>query len=169
MKEVDYLATNAGKKFEEDFKLSCDKVSHLFVYRFRDGSSSWGGNEKVRFQATNICDFMVFYNTKLLLLELKSVLKKSLPLGNIKTSQIEGLTKAFNKNASHMFIGFLVNFRDYEETYFMSIEQFNNYISNEERKSIPLEYFRSNCVLVKQDLKKVRYSYHIEDFLNELK
>jgi recombination protein U len=110
----------------------------------------------------------VFYQGNLVLLELKSVLKKSLPLGNIKESQIEGLTKAFNRNARHMFVGFLINFRDYEETYFMSIEQFNQYISNEERKSIPIEFCRDNCILIKQEKKKVRYRYDIEDFIKEL-
>ena len=105
---------------------------------------------------------------KLVLLELKSVLKNSLPFGNIKNSQIEGLTKAFNKNASHMFIGFLVNFRDHEETYFMSIEQFNQYVTEAERKSIPIDYFRNNCIFVEQTKKKVRYSYNIEKFMDRL-
>lgn len=141
----------------------------MFVYRFKDGTASWGsgGSSNVRFQATNICDMEIFYQGKLVLLELKSVLKKSLPITNIKASQIEGLTKAFRKNASNMFVGFLVNFRDYEETYFMSIEQFNQYISNEERKSIPIEYFKKNCIIVSQTKKKVRYGYNIEDFLSK--
>lgn len=164
------MAKNEGKKFEEDFKQSCEKVNNLFVYRFKDGTSSWSSNEdnKTRFQATNICDMEIFYQGKLVLLELKSVLKSSLPFGNIKNSQIEGLTKAFNKNASHMFIGFLVNFRDHEETYFMSIEQFNQYVTEAERKSIPIDYFRNNCILVEQKKKKVRYSYNIEKFMDRL-
>ena len=164
------MAKNEGKKFEEDFKQSCEKVDNLFVYRFKDGTSAWSQGEegKTRFQATNICDMEIFYQGKLVLLELKSILKSSLPFGNIKNSQTEGLTKAFNKNANHMFIGFLVNFRDYEETYFMSIEQFNQYIIESERKSIPIDYFRKNCILIEQIKKKVRYSYNIEKFINSL-
>jgi len=164
------MAKNEGKKFEDDFKQSCDKVDNLFVYRFRDGTSSWGQGEdnKTRFQATNICDMEIFYQGKLVLLELKSVLKSSLPFGNIKNSQLEGLTKAFNKNANHMFIGFLINFRDHEETYFMSIEQFNQYIIEADRKSIPIDYCRDNCILVEQKKKKVRYGYDIEKFMDSL-
>ena len=164
------MAKNEGKKFEDDFKQSCEKVDNLFVYRFRDGTSSWNKSEEnqTRFQATNICDMEIFYQGKLVLLELKSLLKSSLPFGNIKNSQTEGLTKAFNKNASNMFIGFLVNFRDYEETYFMSIDQFNQYITEAERKSIPIDYFRNHCILLEQTKKKVRYNYNIEKFMNDL-
>ena len=163
------MAQNAGKKFEEDFKKSCDNIDELFIYRLRDGTSSWGsgGSESVRFQATNICDTIVFYQSKFFLFELKSVLKKSIPLGNIKESQIEGLTKAKNKNAPNMYIGFIINFRDYEETYFMSIEQLNEFINNGERKSIPIEYCRDNCIKIKQTLKKVRYGYNIKEFLEQ--
>ena len=32
----------------------------VFFYRLRDGSSAWGGNEKVRFQQTNMCDVIMF-------------------------------------------------------------------------------------------------------------
>ena len=147
-----------------------EKIDNFFIMRLIDGTASWSSaeSENVRFQAKNICDFVVSYKGKMMLLELKSVLKSSLPFGNIKNSQIEGLTKAFNKNASHMFIGFLVNFRDHEETYFMSIDQFNQYVTEAERKSIPIDYFRNNCILVEQKKKKVRYSYDIEKFMDRL-
>ena len=165
------MAKNEGKKFEDDFKQSCEKVENFFIMRLVDGTASWSSekSDNVRFQAKNICDFVLSYQGKLVLLELKSILKSSLPFGNIKNSQTEGLTKAFNKNATHMFIGFLVNFRDHEETYFMSIEQFNQYVTEVDRKSIPIDFFRNNCILVEQKKKKVRYNYNIEKFMGSLK
>ena len=50
----------------------------------------------------------------------------------------------------------------------MSIEQFNTYKNNTERKSIPIEFCRKNCIQVKQEQKRVRYSYDIEGFVNQL-
>lgn len=162
------MAKNEGKKFEEDFKTSCEKVENLFCYRFKDGSSAWGGNDKTRFQATNICDMEVFYQTKLVLLELKSTLGASLPYGNIKDHQITDMSKALDTKAENIFVGFLINFRDYAETFYMSIEQFNTYKNNTERKSIPIEFCRKNCIQVKQEQKRVRYSYDIKEFINKL-
>lgn len=163
------MPKNEGKKFEEDFKKSCDNTDGVFFYRLKDGSASWGGNDLTRFQAKNDFDNFIYSIYGLCLLELKSTLGKSLPLGNIKQSQIDGLNKAANKNIDKLYAGFIINYRDCEETYYISVQQLNDFINKNERKSIPIDFCRDNGLKLSGKKLKVRYRYNIDEFIKKIK
>ena len=161
---------NEGKKFEEDFIKSVPE--QWFDYRLNDSASSWQGGEKARFTPTNICDFIVYTKKDLWLLELKSHKGVSFPLtpkynpkgkltdyGVIKVKQLDGLVKA---NEKGILAGFVFNFRDKEETYFLMAEKVKEFIDSESRKSIPIDYIKDNGTLIKQTKKISRYTYILE-------
>ena len=146
---------NDGKKFEEDFIKSIPE--NWFKYRLRDSGGSWQGGEKARFTPTNICDFIV-YNNKLWLLELKSHKGKSIPLSCIRENQIKGLEAASKLGVD---AGYIFNFRDVEETYFIDAAKINKFIELSTRKSIPLDFLKEHGMLIPQHKKKVRYRYDL--------
>jgi len=152
---------NAGKKFEEDFKKSVPEC--VFYYRFKDGTASWNKSDKVRFQAHNICDCLIFNNVKLFLLELKSHKGKSLPFSCIRDKQLEELFQA-NK-FGNIQAGLVINFRDLEETYFIDIDKVMNFIHHSDRKSIPVEFLKAEGKFLPQFKKRTRYTYDLIDFL----
>lgn len=152
---------NNGKNFEQDFKNSVP--DDWFYYRLIDGTSSWGGNESVRFQAKNICDCLI-YNGQLHMIELKSHKGKSLPINCIKQNQINGLVKAYDKGVNSWII---VNFSDVEETYVIEIYILYNYIKTTTRKSIPIGFFKEYGYLLQQEKKRTRFKYNLKGVLNE--
>ena len=152
---------NSGKKFENNFKASVP--SNVFYYRFRDGSGAWGGNDKVRFQASNICDCLLFDGYTLYLLELKSTKGKSLPFSNIKQHQIDDLTTA--SSYLNVKCGFMIEFADLDECYFIDISQFNEFLKGTDRKSIPVDYLQNNAIKIGVVKKKVNRRFDIESFL----
>lgn len=146
---------NDGKKFEEDFIKSVPE--NWFKYRLRDSGGSWQGGEKARFTPTNICDFIV-YNNNLWLLELKSHKGKSIPLSCIRENQMNGLEDALKVGVK---AGYVFNFRDTEETYFINAFEICKFVGSTYRKSIPIDYLKENGVLIPQQKKKVRYKYDL--------
>jgi len=148
---------NEGKKFEQDFKNSVP--SNWFYYRFKDGSASWGGNDKVRFQANNICDCMIFNSTYLYLVELKSHKGKSIPLNCIRDNQKVQMKDASNKGCVSLFI---FNMRDIDRTYIVYADDLVDYIENTDRKSIPLEFLIEKGQELIGNKKRTRWIYDIE-------
>lgn len=175
---------NEGKKFEKDFKDSIPE--NVWFYKLRDSASGYQGGEKARFTPSNICDFQLYHN-KLFLLELKSTKEKSLSIGDIrkalyekkdsegkkikyntgvvKTNQVEGMRDAVLTN-SNIIAGFVVNFRRTNETFFLHINDFINFIDYNDRKSIPIEYFYEKGFLIHQKIKRVRWRYAIAYFID---
>ena len=64
-----------------------------------------------------------------------------------------------------IYAGFIINFRDLEETYYLTVEEVISYMKNADRKSIPVEYCRENGVQIPQKKKRTRYSYDMSYFL----
>ena len=81
---------NNGKEFEQDIKLSLEKMPYLWIYR----PSDFGGGQAQRFTNYSLCDYIVF-NTKereLYLLELKSIQGKSISCPSVSLiNQIQNL------------------------------------------------------------------------------
>ncbi len=154
------MSKNPGKKFEEDFIKSipdrCD------VTRLKDGGG-WSNATNMRFTSNNPCDFIVYSSRglfgKMYKFELKSTLGKSLPLSNIKSHQLTGLCDSEDKLVDS---GFVVNFRDVNETYFAEASAVWIFTQTESRKSIPLSWFRGKCTQIQQSLIRVRYRYDLE-------
>ena len=153
---------NPGKAFEQDFIKSVPET--WFKYRLNDSSSSWQGGEAARFTPSNICDFIV-YNSELWLLELKSHKGKSIPLSCIRPKQLDGLNNASIKNVN---AGYVFNFRDVEETYYVSAASLDYFIKMETRKSIPIAWVKQFGVLIPQKKKKVRFNYILDYFGGEV-
>lgn len=146
-----------GKDFEKDFRSSVPKG--YFAYRFKDGTASWDRNSSnVRFQHFNICDFMVFAENHLWLLELKSHKGKSVPIDCIRQTQIDGLIEAQNHDGIHA--GIIFNMSDLEQTYFMPIRRIVEFIESSSRKSFPLDWIKTG-LLIPQTKKKVHYNYDL--------
>lgn len=162
---------NLGKRFEENFKKSIIDDENTLLYRFKDGTANFGGerNTNVRFQASNVCDFMLFhsyeYNSKLFLIELKSHKGKSLPITCIRDNQIKEMTTySKKKNVESLLI---VNFSDIDRCFSISIDQFNEFIKLGERKSIPLSYFEEYGIEIDIIKLKVNNKYNIYNWLEK--
>lgn len=156
---------NEGKKFEEDFKKSIP--SWCWCNRYKDGTANIGNvkNEKVRFQAHNVCDFEVFAENKLFLLELKSYNGVSIPLSGIRKTQLEEMLKASNyKNIEPYF---MLNFRPLQKVYAVKVENVQDFIKKAERKSIPVKWCIENGIEIEVIKKKVRFRYELDNFFRK--
>jgi recombination protein U len=145
---------NMGKVFEKEFKDSLP--SDWYTERYKDDTSGFYG-------VSNPADFRLYCYPVLLLLELKTHKGKSLPLAKIRDSQLKGMLKAVNHYG--VYGGFLVNFRDLEETYFLSVGYVENFVKSGERKSIPVEFFREYGIRIPQTKKRTLYRYDFTEWL----
>lgn len=169
------MAKNPGKKFEEDFVKSipdrCD------VTRLKD-AGGWAKSEELRFTIKNPCDFVVFSGhrlehefTDMYKFELKSLNGKSLPYANIKpkTEKLTAretslifISKLVESEAKGVRAGLVVNFRDTNETFWVTALDVERFVDNADRASIPIDWFREHGHLIKQELIRVRYRYDLE-------
>jgi len=153
---------NEGKKFEQDFKKSIPDT--VYYYRLRDGTAAWDGGENTRFQAMNICDYLM-YDGNFYMLELKSHKGKSIPYTAFRDNQIEGLCNASEYGVK---TGFIINMRDAEQTFFVPASVLYEVIQTSERKSIPLEFLTTQCKQIIGEKKRTRWRYDVERFLVEI-
>lgn len=165
------MATNEGKKFEADFQKSV-KQANYFIYRLRDGTASFDKKEdsNVRFQASNICDFITYIEGNMHLLELKSVGTKAFSFSLIRENQHKSLLEI---NFKGVFAGYLINFRSDEKTYYISAKSMKIIEDTIEKKSFNIndieEKYKNIVTLIGQTKKRVRYSYNIEDLKGVIK
>ena len=86
----------------------------------------------------------------------------------IKKNQLEGLAES-NKYQG-IVSGLVVNFRGVNHTYFLHIDQANRLINNLDKKSFnEQDVINHNGYLIEQHLKKVKYSYNLEKFIEDQK
>lgn len=156
---------NPGKAFEEDMKKSVPE--DCWIYRFKDGTANFGGtkNENVRFQAKNICDFMVMTKEDLILMELKSHANISIPFDCIRSNQIEEMTKVNHPKIKTYFI---FNFRDLEKTFAIESNKLRDYMETTTRKSIPFTWCDEIGIEIIGTKKKTRYRYDLKKFFAEV-
>ena len=154
---------SSGKIFEDNWKKSIPK--DIFYYRFRDGSASWDKGTKTRFQQTNICDCIIFDGDYLYTLELKSTKAKSLPYSNIKEHQIEDLI--WCSNFANVISGFVIEFSDLNECFFVEISLFNKFYEESNRRSIPIDFCRKNALKIDVTKLKVNRRFDINKFIND--
>ena len=154
---------NYGKIFEKDFKDSIP--DNVFQYRFKDGTAAWGGSqENTRFQHQNICDTMLFYQSKLYLLELKTVQGKSFSFANVRQNQIEQLLKA--SVFEGITAGFIINFRDIEKTVFISAFHMYDTMCSICKKSFNISDLHNiKHIEIPSIKKRVRYRYDLGPLL----
>ena len=159
------MAMNAGKKFENDFKNSID-TNEIFLHRFKDGTTGTVNGQMVRFKNKNLCDFLLFKDGLLVLVELKSFLGKSMPFSNIKDTVDEQQTFLYNlrleakKNNVKAYM--ILNFRDLSETYAIDIHNFDEFYKMTNKKSIGIVEARQLGKQLFQQKKRTSYRYEID-------
>ena len=156
-----------GKRFEQDIRASIPP--EFFVERYKDDTAGFKG-------VANPADFRLYKYPFTFLWELKTHKGKSIPLSKIRNSQLKGMRKA----SPHYGVccGFLLNYRDLEETYFITFTALVHkyYTLNDKgdyepkptgRKSIPVEWCRKIGVRIQQTKKVVHYSYDLGSWLED--
>lgn len=160
-----------GKAFEHDFKNSVPE--NAYYYRIKDTANSWSNmnqeNSMARFTAKNEFDSILFSFPTLCVLELKSTkgtafsFKGKSPM--IKEHQIEELEKA--SMTKGICSGFVFNFREPENTYFLGIDEFIAFTNITDKSSINRnDIINSGGIKIDAELKRTRYRYDIKSFLD---
>ena len=179
LKEVNIIAKNEGKRFEDAFVKSIP--DYVLVKRLNDNASSWSGGANTRFASKNECDYILFNDQTMTFygLEMKSTKHNSLTFWRedfedknetqnfqIRKCQIQGLEK-WSKHRG--VFGFVINFRDDEnKTYFIDIVDFLDYTSSLSKKSInKADILQMNPIEIENKLLRTNYRYNVEKFLNE--
>lgn len=174
----DYI--NTGKIFEQEVHDSIKKYNKehgdvVYYHRVKDPASSFGGGGgNTRFSMKNEYDLILYKYPIFFALELKSNGGTSFSFSrndklekgkDIKDSQIMSLVEAERYHGT--VAGLILNFRKYEETYFVRISDFYRFRNETEKKSINREDVLSlNPILIPQTLKKVRYDFDISSLLD---
>lgn len=160
------MSKNEGKKFEEDFEKSCP--GGWQIIRLKDSSASWSNTGVSRFTPKNMCDFILFTGRTLYVLELKSFLGKSMnyKLLNDDREQKLGKMVLFHQNVpANSEAYYILNFREINETYAIKAPVVMRLKHAMERKSISLDQAKVHGILIKQELKRVRYRYDLSVFV----
>lgn len=158
---------NSGKIFEQNFKASIPP--DVFYYRLRDSTASFyggGDGSKIRFQAQNMCDCILFGNQALFLCELKSHKGKSIPFSCIRQNQIEQLTAA----AKFPFIipALVIFFPDVERCFSIGINDWNNLVDASKKKSANIAEIEPVGFEVEVTKLKVNFRYNVANMMNDL-
>lgn len=151
------MSKNYGKIFEEQIKKSVSP--DMYYLRIKDSAMRFKGD-------SNICDCFIFYNRTCFMLELKSSQETSLPFGNIKEHQFNGLMDAGKIDGIEA--GLLVEMRRYKETYFVPIKDAMEYKNSTTRKSFSRDFLIEKGIKLEQTLKRTRYVFNIEKLLNDI-
>jgi len=107
------------------------------------------------FQTPSTTDYNGIYNGKYIDFEAKETTSKtSFSLANIHEHQIKHLIDVKNKGAISFLI---VRFTLLDETYFLSCEALEQFIKNNKRKSIPINFFKEYGTII-----KIKYSPRID-------
>lgn len=148
------MANDAGKVFEQEVKASIPP--DFYTERYKDDTAGFYG-------VSNPADYRLYKYPYTFLLELKTHKGKSLPLAKIRENQIKGMYKASQYKG--IYAGFLINFRELEETYYIPVMAVVEFINSNVRKSIPVEWCRENGVRIEQKKKRTRYTYDLSSWL----
>ncbi len=148
-----------GNKFQEDFQKSVPE--NLYCDRYKDSP--------VRFRkVTNPADFFLNSGWYLLLIECKTTDDNHLPLKNIRMDQIWKMlvhTCKFNT-----FGGLLINFRKFNETYFVFVSDFVYwYLFHKTANALPLSWIKEHGYRLSQKKIVSRWRYGVAGLLHWIK
>ena len=165
---------NSGKDFEAQWKASVPE--DVLIQRMSDPAQSFFGGSTARFSPNNPYDFFMYREPNLFCLELKSKKSSSFTFWredfdgaqfDIKKHQILGLLEASQYDG--VIAGLIMNFRNVNRTYFISIENFIRLTSSIEKKSVnEKDIVVCGAVFIEQTLKKVKYHFHIDQLIQNL-
>jgi len=152
---------NTGKVFEDNFKKSMpDDVYYL---RLHDSSIGFDiENSTQRFALKSPYDCILYHKGKMYCLELKSTKSKAISYEGsspmIKDNQIKELIKASSYGCKS---GFVLNFRDTNNTYFLPIAQFIFLKHMSSKKSMNENDIKGISLLIPGRKLKVNYRYDL--------
>ena len=117
---------------------------------------------EAHFIVPSTTDYNGIYKGKYIDFEAKETRKDYFPLSNIHAHQIKHLIDIKKCGG----IGFIiVKFVLKNEVYLLEIDKFNDFVTNNARKSIPIEYFKKNGYLIKQGYNPLLDYLKIVDIL----
>jgi recombination protein U len=149
--------SNEGKKFEDDFKNSIPK--DIIYARLKDDTMKFKN-------VVNVCDYILYQYPYIYPLELKSHKGKSIPFDCIREEQASGLFKWSARKG--VKAGFIFNFRDTDETYFVDAVSVKQFMEAGERKSFPIEWCKTHGRRIIQNKLRTRFRYELNKFLDEV-
>ena len=155
--------------FEQNFRKSIPETSKIYYYRLKDSNNNWNRSENIRFAQNNIADAFLYHcnngSNNLLILEYKSHKGKSLPLDCIRENQLREMLEASEKSGVIPML--IVFFSDVEKCFSLNIKHVEEFLRNNERKSIPIDYFEENGVEIEVIKLRTNYRYNVEKWLEE--
>jgi len=150
-----------GNKFQEDFVRSVP--NDVLVERYKDSP--------VRFKhVDNPADFWINAGEYVLLIECKSTNDTSLPLGNIRMGQVWKMLLSCCKKRTYG--GFVINFRRFDQTYFVFIGEFLLWYITRSSSSLSREWIREHGYRISQKQIISRWRYGVSgllDWIREVK
>lgn len=178
------MRSNLGKKFEQQWRKSAEDEG-VFCLRLSDSDMSFNPNKDLRsrFTVKQPCDFICFLDGNLFCLEMKHTVYKSFsiqrdansPDGMIHAHQINSLINMSQYDGVHA--GFVFNFRIEnedtslidEDTYYMSIQNFNNFLASCDKKSInKLDIVQNGGIIIPSNKKRVLFTYGVKEGLTSI-
>lgn len=157
--------SNVGKTFEQQFKNSIPKG--CYYLRLHDSALGFDiKNSTQRFSLQSPFDCVLYYNSTMYTLELKSTKGTSFSFDGasqmIKKHQIKELrlSKTYD-----IISGFILNFRTTNHTYFLDIKDFDELISNLNKKSFNEKDIKDIAFLIEQKQLKVNNRFNLLPFL----
>ncbi|MBQ2639776.1 MAG: Holliday junction resolvase RecU [Bacilli bacterium] len=101
------------------------------------------------FTVPSTTDYNGIYKGKYIDFEAKETKNKtSFPLANIHSHQIEHIKNIYNHNG---IVFLIIRFTIINETYLLLGKDFIDFINNNSRKSIPLDFFKKKAYLLKEN------------------
>lgn len=167
---------NSGKSFEQQFKESVPVGLNYYYNRLKDSANSFNKNQGcLRFTLNQPYDCQIYHHPNLFCFELKSKSTKSLSIQkekesgkDIKRHQISGLLEADSHYG--VFGGFIINFRDTNNTYFLWVQDFVRFEKSCDKKSInEKDVVAFGGIIIKQELKRVKYVYDVVGLLADIR
>lgn len=143
------MAQNVGKVFEASFKSSCP--SDMFIYRIPD----------VKYGNKSICDYLLYTKPYLYTLELKTTKEKTFPFKNIAEHQLVNMVNFGELDG--IIAGFVINFRQQEETYFVRGSEIQALVDKGEKR-VSCETLAKIGTRIPQEKKRVRFKYDFDVF-----
>lgn len=169
------MPQNIGKLFEQDFQKSASE--NIMIERLPDAAQSFAGSNNLRFSRKNPFDFYLYAGRKynLFCLELKSINGKSVSVEiekNEKNSKVihyhQRIGLLEKSKYPNITAGFIINFRELEQTYFIEINNFEMMMDELKKKSFNInDLLNYSPILIHQRKKRVRYTYDLQTFLDE--
>lgn len=148
------MSVNRGKQFEGVVKEAFEKVPHTFVLRLHDQTTGYLGS-------ANICDFIVYNEPNLFLIECKSVHGNTFSFSNISSTQLKGLDDASRKLGVRA--GILCWWIDHDVTKFIYIDDIMWYMK---RGAKSMRYDDIEGIVINGTKKRVFFDYDMEEFIN---